>query len=417
MADFTSVRLPQLAWFGDTDFDIRLPPSWEVTVCYMKGYNRQRLSEAEIQAAFAGPLGCPPIRELAQGKKEVVIAFDDLTRPTRAAELLPYLLAELEEAGVPEEGIRFIAALGAHGALNRADFAKKLGEAVLDRFPVYNHNPYENLTFLGNTSRGTPLWVNTEFVTCDLRIGVGCILPHTIAGFSGGGKIVLPGVSSMDTIHANHCMGNEAPDTVGMGKIEANELQLDMAEAAAIAGLDVKIDAVVNARRETVGLFVGQPQAAHAAGVKLAEEVYATERADGADIVIANLYAKADEAGLFLGPSSRLLEENGGDLVMLANTPAGQVTHYLLRSFGKYTGGRLWQERRSLPRRVKRLILLSPYGDRAAADWLGPPQSIIWARTWEQVLEELRKVHKDGARVTVIPDASMQYFPPQEVRP
>ncbi|MEE8471127.1 MAG: lactate racemase domain-containing protein, partial [Dehalococcoidia bacterium] len=187
-----TVRLPQLAWYDDDHVELRFPSTWEIDVCYMKGHRRPPVTESKIRAAFSNPIGTAPIRELARGKKEVVILFDDMSRPTRAAEIVPHVLDELKAAGISDDHIRFIAALGAHGALTRLDFAKKLGEAALSRFPVYNHNPYENCTFIGNTSNGTPVSVNSEVMSCDLKIGIGCILPHPLTGFGGGSKIVLP---------------------------------------------------------------------------------------------------------------------------------------------------------------------------------------------------------------------------------
>ena len=97
-------------------------------------------------------------------------------------------------------------------------------------------------------------------------------------------------------------------------------------------------------------------------------------------------------------------------MVLIANAPEGQVTHYIAGSFGKKTGGRLWLPRTSLPPNVKRLIVFTPYIDRAGGDWLAIPESIVWAKTWPEVLERLTETHGEKARVAVVPDATMQYF-------
>ena len=107
----------------------------------MKGGERKKLTPEEMEKAFLHPIGTKPISELARGKKEVVILFDDLARPTPVYEIVPFVLRELEKAGISDRQVRFIAALGAHGAHTANDFRKKLGEEVLDRFPVYNHHP------------------------------------------------------------------------------------------------------------------------------------------------------------------------------------------------------------------------------------------------------------------------------------
>ncbi len=382
----------------------------------MKGHNAPGLTEREIRHAFSHPIGTERIEDLARGKGEVVILFDDLTRPTRAAEIIPHVLEELARAGVRDEQIRFIAALGAHGALNRLGWAKKLGEAVLSRFPVYNHNPYENCIFLGKTSRGIPISINAEVMKCDLKIGLGCILPHRLTGFGGGGKIILPGVASIDTIEATHSLEKEAfasqLDTIAqMGRFEENPMRPEVEEAAQMAQLDVKIDLLVGYRRETVGIFVGDPIAEHHYGVERAKEHYATLGTQGADIVVANAYSKAGEAFVAVLGATKVLKDEGGDLVIISTTPEGQVTHYLSRSFGKSIGGRLWRAKTALPSKVDRLIMLTPFPDRTAADWLAPADSIVWCETWDEVLKHLVIGHGSGTKVAVIPDATIQYFP------
>jgi nickel-dependent lactate racemase len=413
-----TVRLPQLAWYENDELEIQFPSTWEVTTCYMRGHDRPPLGEEGFREAFANPIDTRPIRELARGKSEVVILFDDMSRPTRVAEIVPYVLEELEAAGVKDSSIRFIAAIGAHGALTRIDFAKKLGEDVASRFPVYNHNPYENCTFLGNTSRGTPLAVNSEFMACDLKIGIGSILPHFLTGFSGGGKIILPGVASIDSMFHNHgiiaveAISRGEPMETWITKFETNDFRLDAAEAVKMAGLDVKIDAVLNGRCETTALFVGDPLNAHLEGVKLSREVYATELLGNHDIVILNTYAKASEAFIVpLSWTAKMMLKDEGDMVVISNAPEGQVTHYLAGTFGEKIGGRLWVPRTTLPPNITRFILFAPFIDRAGAAWLAPPESIIWARTWPEVLELLTVKYGDSAKVAVVPDATMQYFP------
>ena len=187
------VKVPQLAWYGTKELELPLPDSWQVEVCNMAGYNRPAMKPDQIKASISNPIGMPPIRELAKGKKEVVIIFDDMTRVTRVAEIVPFVLEELAEAGIPDDRIRFIIALGAHGAVNRLDFVKKLGEETVARFTVYNHDAFVNSTYVGTTTNcGTKVYVNEEVMKCDLKIAIGSVVPHPMGGFGGGGKIILP---------------------------------------------------------------------------------------------------------------------------------------------------------------------------------------------------------------------------------
>jgi len=401
--------VPILAWYGDEEYELEFPASWDVNVCNMNGAEAPALSDKEIREAFNHPIGTKTIGELARGKKEVAILFDDLTRPTPTKVLVPYVLEQLAAAGIPDDNIRFIAAFGAHGCMDNIAFRKKLGDEITGRFLVYNHNPYENCTPLGVTSRGTPVSINSEFMSCDLKIGIGGIVPHPY-GFGGGSKIIIPGVASIETIDINHSRLNKSP-TVGLGKYEGNIVREDMDEAARIAGLDIKIDVLLNLKREITDLLVGDVVKEYAEGVKLAREHYATDMVSDADIVIANCYGKANEMALAPGIASPLLSSKGGEMVIIAITPEGQITHYWGRSFGKNFGGRAWLPKTSLPDRTKKLFIMTPYPDRTGADWVAPYELITWARSWAEVIQQLKQSYGDKAKVAVIPDATLQYFP------
>jgi len=409
------VKVPQLLWWGDIDAELTFPQGWEVIYCPMQGHDAPKLSEEGFRKALANPIGTRPIRELARGKQNVVILFDDMSRPTKAAEIVPFVLKELAQAGVEEDNIQFICALGAHGAMTAFEFAKKLGEDTIARFNVYNHNPYENCLYVGTTRRGTPVSLNAEFLKADLKIGIGAIVPHQSVGFGGGGKIILPGIASIETIAYNHgpvrvrAKETGIENNAGMGRYENNAQFFDIEEACQMSGLDVKIDAIVNIKCETTALFVGDPIAEFYAGVKLAKRHYHSPLPESPDVVIGNCNAKINETIIGKIVAEAVLPERGGTLVMVTNNPWGEVCHYLRRRFGNHISGRGIREPKLSPK-VKRFILLMPYLNKASIDWLAPSESVNWARTWDEVLAILQKDYPDGARVAVIPDATIQYF-------
>jgi nickel-dependent lactate racemase len=358
----TRVRIPQKAWYGDTELELTFPSSWDVHYLGMPMEHRASLSHAGIVRAFQEPIGTPPLVELARGKKDVVITFDDLTRPTRAYELVPYVLEQLHLGGIRDENIRFLAALGSHGVMNREEFAKKLGEEILDLFPVYNHNPYENCTRLGTTSFGTPVSINSEFMSCDLKIGIGCIIPHWTRGFGGGGKLLMPGVAHIETIQANHgvlirsgglkdgTMRTALAPSVGWGKYDNNVMRFDIEEVVRMAKFDMIVNCIVNLRRETTDLFVGNPVDAHVAGVKLAKEVYPTSPVSNADVVVANAFMKANEAGIAVKVAVQCLKECRGRGLDCQRT--GRSNHALsARRFWQNHRRRLWSAITQLPGR------------------------------------------------------------------
>lgn len=422
VATETVIRIPEMPWFGDTETTLTFPASWDVRYCAMRGERAHRLTPTQMRAAFDHPIGTPPLREMARGRKRVAILFDDMARGTPTAEMVPYVLDELKAAGVPDSAIRFIAALGTHGAMRRWDFVKKLGEDVVERFPVYNHNPYENCVEVGTTRRGTKAVLNAEVMSCDLKIALGGIVPHPLAGFGGGAKVLCPGVGFVDTVFANHhdiggrgkpAAGKPVGDLkqgVGRAIVEGNPVREDMEEIARLAGLDMIVNCVMNLRREIVGLYVGDVVAAHRAGCAQGMEVYATPRPGPCDVVIANAYHKANEALITLSVAPEALRPEGGTFVLIYNTPEGQIPHYLSRSFGTEMGGRLWGAHKGLPPRTKKLIALSRYGERAGADWFGPLDAVVWRRMWADVLRDLEQDYPRGGRVAVLPDATVQYW-------
>jgi nickel-dependent lactate racemase len=406
--------VPNQKWFKEGELLLEFPSEWDVVPCLMNGHYAPELTITQIQAAFARPIDSPGLSELAGGKKKVAIIFDDISRPTPVRSLLPHVFKELHEAGVPDTSIRFVCATGCHGAHTYQDFERKLGSDILDRFPVYNHNIYDNCTYVGDTSQGTKLYINSEVMCCDLKIGLGSVITHAQTGFGGGGKIILPGVSSMDSIEHFHSLEAKAKEdgkgnTVGMGNYIDNPMTKDFCEAARLAALDFKIDVVVNGAGKACAIFCGEVGSVYREAVNYAVPHYATKPVPATDIAVVNTYSKGNEAivGMIIGVT--LLMEKGGDLVLVMDCPTGQVVHYLLGSFGTEIKGRRFQSVNFTLPWLKRLIILCPQFEHAMADWLAVPGT-IWVKTWKDVMDTLRKDYPDGAKVAVVPDGTIQYL-------
>ncbi|MGB8707000.1 MAG: lactate racemase domain-containing protein [Dehalococcoidia bacterium] len=409
-----AVTVPRQMWFKEGKLRLTFPESWEVVTCLMNGHKVPQITPKQIKAAFDNPIGSSRLKELAKGKNKVAVIFDDISRPTRVADLISYVLKELEAAGIPEGAIRFICATGAHGAHTYQDFQKKLGQKIMDRFPVYNHNVYENCTYVGQTSQGTRLSVNSEVMSRDLKIGIGSVLPHPQSGFGGGGKIVLPGIASIDSIEAFHLLEIKAREggrvgIVGPGNYLENPMVKDFNEAAKMIGLNLKIDTIINGRGQPCAIFVGEPEAEYYQAVKFAVPHYATKPVPRADVVVVNTYCKGNEAvvGLIIG--IQMLLEKGGDLVLIMDCPTGQVVHYLLGSFGGKARGRLFSAVDFQLPWLKRLVALSPQFERSTTDWIAIPNA-VWVKTWSEVMDVIKQDFPNGARVAVIPDGTIQYL-------
>jgi len=401
-------------WYAEEQLQLEFPESWDVVPCLMKGHDAPPLTPGQTKTALDQPIGSPRPRELAKGTSKVAILFDDVSRSTRTSQFIPYVLEELKAVDIPDSAIRFICASGAHGALSYQDFQKKLGQEIMDRFPVYNHNPYENCTHVGQTSQGTKLYVNSEVMSCDLKIGIGSVAPHPQSGFGGGGKIILPGISAIDSIEAFHRLEIRARESgkgniVGPGNYAENPLVKDFSEAAKMARLDFKVDAIFNGKGEACALFAGEPQAEYFKAVEFAAPHYATKLVPGAQVAVVNTYSKSNEAiiGLIIG--IMMLMEKGGDLVLIMDCPAGQVVHYLLCSFGEIAKGRLFSTVNFQLPWIKRMIVLSPQSEKSMTDWLAIPGT-VWVKTWPDVLEILKLDYPNGAKAAVVPDGTIQYL-------
>lgn len=403
-----NVKICVNAFFGDEEMELTFPGNWEVQECRIAGHDRAPLSDEDMRSALQKPYGTPRLKEMAQGKKRVCILFDDLPKPTPTSRIVPFVLEELHSGGISDEQIRFLCAPGTHRPLDYSEFVAKLGKDIVDKYPVYNHSVWENLIDKGKTSNGTPVYVNREFDSCDLRIAIGSVFPHPSAGFGGGGKIILPGVCGIETIDYHH--KNMVSKTGSMlGQIENNLFRSDIEEAALLCGLHFKMDAVLNNRREVVGLFAGDMIKEHRAGVKLAREIYKTEIVKDADVLIINTYPDEFQLGRSMGCVPGSLRE-GGDVVIIIHAQGGQTLHQLRGRFGTDYGGRIYAPVSIYKRigNVGRIIAIAPQLSRYDRDTIGPPEKTTVCDTWAEALAELAERHGTGTKVGVYPYAPLQ---------
>ena len=410
-----TIHIPIKAWYGEEEMALPFPETWEVHECRMTGHDTPALSDDQLRETLQQPLGTEPLRALAQGKKQAVILFDDLTRPAPTWKILPFVLDELQAAGLSDDQIRFVGAFANHAAMCQEDFVKKLGAEVVRRFRIYNHNPYEHLVDLGQTNRGTPILINREVMACDLKIGIGGLIPHLGAGFGGGAKMVLPGVAGIASAGHNHLkiggIGGDrsTPRKFRLGQVEDNPLREDIEEAVRKVGLDIKIDLLINNRREIVGVFAGDFITQHRAGVEQAKQLYTTPVAKDCDIVVTNAYPIENQAIKGSWPSRFSLKE-GGIAVMVVQSVEGQAAHYLGGRFGTDYGGKMWgPPQRLLAPQARQLLVCSNYLSRTDLDMFGPAEQVIPCPTWEDVLDHLHTAYPEQAKVAVYPYAAIQY--------
>jgi lactate racemase len=391
-------------WGRDETIHLDLPERWNVSVLRMDGDGKSVLNDEAFRKALA------PLETVLKGKKEICILFDDTSRPTRTYRIVPHLIELFEKCGIRDEQVRFLCALGTHAPLDSAAFRRKLGEEVLERFPVYNHNPWENCEHLGQTRLGTPIMVNKEFLSCDARIGIGSFVPHGFCGLGGGYKIIMPGIAHIDAITYHH--GTLLPQHLAVcspGRYRDNPLLEEVREFGRKARLDAKIDLLVNSEAEAVDISAGAPEESYSRFAPRALAHYGTDVPRKADIVFINTFAKGNEATIGLSQASALLKDEGGYAVLLADVSRGQVIHYLLGRFGKETWGRLGRGERVKDNNVRKIFVFSRHKDVAATFWFGKNEDGLWYRDLGEIIRILDEEYKGRIPdVHVIPDGTIQ---------
>ena len=281
------------AWYGDEELTLNFPTNWEVEILGPK--DAPVLSDAQIERAFAEPIGTPRISELARGKKSAAIVVDDLSRPTPAATVIPFLLRELASAGVPKSEIRFVVGGGSHRPITDEEIAKKIGADVAAEYEATNHNFMGgDLRALGNLDNGMPIYLDRVVADADFKVCLGGIYPHGSVGFGGGAKLVVPGIAGFATMFYFHTFSPGRGHAV-IERRGSEPDHRDFSEAVAgVLGLDVIVNTVLNSRREICGLFVGDFVQAHRKGAHFALETYGTEIPETSrketDLVVLNCY-------------------------------------------------------------------------------------------------------------------------------
>jgi len=258
-----------------------------------------------IQNALEHPIDSPRLRELAAGKRRVTLITSDHTRAVPSRITLPLLLREIRE-GNPCAEVTILVATGLHRATTRDEQAAMFGEEIVyrERIVVSDAKDASAFTSLGPLPSGAPCEVHSVAVECDLLISEGFIEPHFFAGFSGGRKSVLPGVSSERTINVNHSYANIAHTCAAAGVLEGNPVHADMVAAAEKAKLAFILNVTLDDEKRVTAAFAGDPGAAHRNGVRFTKERASCPLVSG-DIVITgngghpldqNLYQTAKAA-------------------------------------------------------------------------------------------------------------------------
>ncbi len=258
--------------YGRRGLVVSLPQEAEVTVIRPRFFPGVEDEKAALRAALRHPIASPPLRDLVSPRSRVAVVFSDVTRAQPRDRMLPVLLNEI--GIVPPEQVLLINALGTHRPGSDEELRQMVGDEVFERYRIVQHdcNDREGLTYLGDSSFGHQVWVNSRYMEADVRILTGFIEPHLFAGFSGGPKAVLPGIAGADTILDNHSGEMLANPKATWGVTTGNPLWEEMLEAAQMTAPNFVFNVTMNRHHEITGVFAGALVEAHAAGVEHARQ-------------------------------------------------------------------------------------------------------------------------------------------------
>ena len=315
------IQLP----YGAGTLAFRVPEANLVSACSPQSVAACADPATEIRHALTHPLDTMPLSDIVQPNEKVVILVDDHTRATPVAQILPPLLDELRAGGVQDEDVTILITHGTHRLSRDDEVRRKVGEDIYDgHFRIVQHQctDEQNQVYLGLTNRGTPVWVNRLVVEADRCIGVGHIGPSPYAGYSGGSKLIVPGVASLDTINANHslvALGFRQP-----GRVDV-PCRLDIEEAAALVRQDLVVDVVLCQDEKIARVFAGTPGRVFQEGLALARQVYEVACPGEIDVAITSGYPY----DLDLYQAIRAVEyadtvvREGGSILLVAACPDG----------------------------------------------------------------------------------------------
>lgn len=272
--------------YGKTGLDLELADDLNVTVVEPKYVSALPDPKAALQQALNQPVGIPPLRDLVKSSDQVGIVFCDITRPAPSHLMVPAVLNEL--AHVPRQNIILFNALGTHRPNTDAELRAMLGDDIVASYRIVQNNTFDPSTqvHLGTTSRGHAIWLNREFVECDAKILTGFIEPHFFAGFSGGGKMVMPGMAGQETVLGNHDAGMISDPRATWGVTRGNPIWEEIDEVAHKVDPTFILHVSLNRDKAITGVFAGDLDAAHAAGCAFVKETAMVGVPHAFDIVI-----------------------------------------------------------------------------------------------------------------------------------
>lgn len=405
--------------YGNEKIPITIPQKNLLKICWLKETPGVKDNIKAIKEAIKKPIGSPTISIITQRKSNAVVICTDITRPTPDKLLIPPILDELNKGGISDKNIKVIIARGQHRKMTEEEVKEKVGQDVCKRVNISQHDPDNNLFYLGKSKRGNELWVNKDVAQADVKISTGNIVPHRYAGYGGGAKSILPGVSSRETIGYNHLYVETGE--AALGKTKGNPVREEMEEAAKMIGLDMIVNTVMNVKNEIVKVVAGDPAMAHQAGVKACNDIYGVKIPEKADIILASSYPmdiSFHQASKTLEAIGHIIKEKstiimlspcyegvgGKDFVdfLKEKTPEAIIRNIKAHPEKNIVSGIISYLITKCKEKAKIYLISEGIQDKDIIE-----MGMLPAQSAQSVLNDVLKNYRDDAKVLVLPTASV----------
>lgn len=274
--------------YGRTGLEVELPDRNVVKCLGYRPAPPLPNSLQEVCDRLARPVGTPPLAELARGRRNACIVVSDVTRPVPNAVLLPPILQTLQWSGIPRDRILILVATGLHRPNLGEELAEMVGRPIAEQFRIENHNGRElaEHTYLGSSPRGVPAWIDRRYVEADLKIATGLIEPHLMAGYSGGRKLICPGLAALETVKVWHGPDFLEHPNARAGVLEGNPVHEENTWIGRRAGCDFIVNTVLDAKRQVLRIVAGDMEQAFLEGVGFVRDLLVDTVSEPVDVVV-----------------------------------------------------------------------------------------------------------------------------------
>jgi lactate racemase len=315
--------------YGRNGLDVELPDQNVVACLQYRPAEPLADPHEAVVNSLKRPTGTRPLADLARGCRNACVVISDVTRPVPNRGLLPPILDALERAGIARGNILILVATGLHRPNLGDELVEMVGSFVAENYRIENHHGKnrDEHTYLGDTARGVPVWIDSRYVKADLKITTGLIEPHFMAGFSGGRKLICPGLAALETVRAWHGPDFLEHQSARNGCLDGNPVHEENTAIARMAGCDFIVNVVIDAKRRILCVVAGDMEAAFLEGVAFARKPVTATLKEPVDIVVTTSAGHPLDATFYQSVKGMVaaasIVKPGGTIILAASLSEG----------------------------------------------------------------------------------------------